>query len=265
MFKTIPPKKDFKITKFKFSCDDRDKELEHANLPATYNHYWIITAKPRQGKSTYLMNLIAKQNKASPYNKKFDKVYIFSPSMKTIDDDPFETIPEDQKFAELNVENLSRVYEEIQDSGERVLLILDDVVNDLKDKDTERFLTKIAMNRRHICGKNEDGDSSGVSMWQTTQIFNRIPRPLRASASHYTMFKTTNKKELDTIFDELILMDKKDFMKLLDFVFDEKFNSLYINTDNEFEKMYHKNFHRIIMPMNTLGNIELSEDVPANI
>ncbi len=244
-FKLVKPKKSFNITKFKFSCDDRDTDLAQANLPSTYNHYWIITAKPRQGKSTYLMNLIAKQNKASPYNKKFDRVYIFSPSMKTIDDDPFESIPEEQKYSELNVENLSNVYSEVKDSGERVLFILDDVVNDLKDKDTERLLTKIAMNRRHICGKNEEGDSAGISMWQTTQIFNRIPRPLRASASHYTIFKTTNKKELDTIYDELILMDKPDFKRLLDFVFDEKFNSLYINTDEDFTKMYHKNFDRI--------------------
>ena len=248
MFKTIPPKKDFKITKFKFSCDDRDKELEHANLPATYNHYWIITAKPRQGKSTYLMNLIAKQNRASPYNKKFDKVFIFSPSMKTIDDDPFESIPEQQKFAEMNTENLGQVLNEVEGSGDRVLIIADDVVNDIKgDKEVERMLTKMMMNRRHICGKNEDGDSAGISMWITTQIFNRLPRPLRASASHYTIFKTTNKKELDTIYDELILLDKPDFKKMLDFVFDEKYNSLYVNTDNEFDKMYHKNFDLIVL------------------
>ena len=223
---------------------------------------WVITAKPRQGKSTYLMNLIAKQNKASPYNKKFDKVYIFSPSMKTIDDDPFESIPEEQKYSEMNIDNLMNVYKDIEDSGERVLIIADDIVNDLKDKDTEKLLTKMMMNRRHICGKNDDGDSAGVSMWITTQIFNRLPRPLRASASHYTIFKTTNKKELDTIFDELILLDKNEFRRLLEFVFADKFNSLYINTDNEFDKMYHKNFHRIEFKNNTQF---LEEDIATNV
>ena len=58
-YKTHKPKKEFNITKFKFSCDDTDGELRDANLPATYNHMWIITAKPRQGKSTYMMNLIS--------------------------------------------------------------------------------------------------------------------------------------------------------------------------------------------------------------
>ena len=247
MFRTKPPKKSFNFTKFKFSCDDRDTELSQANLPSTYNHMWVITAKPRQGKSTYIMNLISKQNKASPYNRKFDRIFIFSPSMKTIDDDPFEAIPEEQKFSEMTAENLTAVYNDIQDSGERILIIADDVVNDIKgDKEVERILTKMMMNRRHICGKNEDGDSAGISMWITTQIFNRLPRPLRASASHYTIFKTTNKKELDTIYDELILLDKPEFKKMLDFVFDEKFNSLYINSDNEFDKMYHKNFDLIL-------------------
>lgn len=248
MFRLKPPKKAYNITKFKFSCDDRDPELSAANLPSTYNHMWVITAKPRQGKSTYIMNLIAKQNKASPYNKKFDRIFIFSPSMKTIDDDPFEAIPDDQKYSEMNAENLQAVLNEVEGSGERVLIIADDVVNDIKgDKEVERLLTKMMMNRRHICGKSEDGDSAGISMWITTQIFNRLPRPLRASASHYTIFKTTNKKELDTIYDELILLDKPEFKRMLDFVFDEKYNSLYINTDNEFDKMYHKNFDLIEM------------------
>ena len=34
---------------------------------------------------------------------------------------------------------------------------------------------------------------------------------------------------------------------MLDFVFDEKYNSLYVNTDNEFDKMYHKNFDLIVL------------------
>eukprot|EP01043_Picozoa_sp_COSAG02_P082428 COSAG02_NODE_20655_length_820_cov_1246.539528_3_plen_82_part_00 len=32
------------------------------------------------------------------YNKKFDRIYLFSPSLGTIDDCPFEELPEDQKY-----------------------------------------------------------------------------------------------------------------------------------------------------------------------
>ena len=32
------------------------------------------------------------------YNKKFDRIYLFSPSLGTIDDCPFEKLGDDQKY-----------------------------------------------------------------------------------------------------------------------------------------------------------------------
>jgi hypothetical protein len=155
-------------------------------------------------------------------------------------------LSDDQKFPTLDFETLSKVSEDITDCGERVLIIADDVVMDIsKDKNVERLLTKMMMNRRHICGKSEDNEGAGLSMWITTQVFNKLPRPLRATASHHIIFKSTNKKELATIYDELVLLDKSDFEKLLRFVFAERFNFLYINTDEEFDGQYHKNFNKL--------------------
>ena len=166
--------------------------------------------------------------------------------MKTIDDDPFENLADEQKFATMDMASLMRVHDEIVDCGERILIIADDVVMDIaKDKDVNKLLTKMMMNRRHICGKNDDGDGAGLSMWITTQVFNKMPRPIRATASHHIIFKTSNKKELATIYDELILLDKKDFEVLLRYVYGDKFNFLYINTDEDFEKQYHKNFNQL--------------------
>jgi hypothetical protein len=34
------------------------------------------------------------------------------------------------------------------------------------------------MNRRHICGQDEDGEGAGVSIWMTTQVFNKLPELL---------------------------------------------------------------------------------------
>ena len=43
--------------------------------------------------------------------------------------------------------------EEIKDSGEKVLFIMDDVVNDMKkEARLEKLLCKVLMNRRHQCG-----------------------------------------------------------------------------------------------------------------
>jgi hypothetical protein len=78
---------------------------------------------------------------------------LFSPSLGTIDDCPFEELPEDQKFEELSYDLLEAVLEEIKDSGEKVLFIMDDVVNDMKKEfHLEKLLCKVLMNRRHQCG-----------------------------------------------------------------------------------------------------------------
>ena len=66
------------------------------------------------------------------YNKKFDRIYLFSPSLGTIDDCPFNDLPEDQVYEGLSEDILEHVLEEIRDSGEKVLFIMDDVVNDMK-------------------------------------------------------------------------------------------------------------------------------------
>ena len=76
------------------------------------------------------MNLIAKHGKC--FNKKYDTVYLFSPSLCTIDDCPFDDLPEEQKYEDLSEEILLEVLDEIRDSGEKVLFIMDDVVNDMK-------------------------------------------------------------------------------------------------------------------------------------
>ena len=47
----IPSKKPICVSKFRFSCDSKDKSIP-SPLPNTYNHMMVITAKPKQGKTT---------------------------------------------------------------------------------------------------------------------------------------------------------------------------------------------------------------------
>ena len=49
------------------------------------------------------------------YNKKFDRIYLFSPSLGTIDDCPFEKLGDDQKYEELSEDILEGVLDEIRD------------------------------------------------------------------------------------------------------------------------------------------------------
>ena len=235
------------VKKTSFSVDKKDASIPKP-LPRTYNHFLLITAKPRQGKTTLMFSLLTFRK--SPYYRKFDKVYVFSPSLATSKEDRLKSIPKERKFTTLNEENLQKVYDEIEGQGERVLLLMDDVVNDItKNSGVLPLLNKMMMNRRHICGRADDGDSCGISCWLTSQVFNKIPRPVRASASHHIIFKTSNKKELNTIFDELILLEKPHFDQMLKYVYDKPFNFLFINSDESFDKMYHKNFNRLKISM----------------
>ena len=173
------------------------------------------------------------------YNKKFDKVFVFSPSLLTMKENPFEDLPDDQVFTELSEESLSGSLDNIAESGEKVLYILDDVVNDIKKSSgIQNLLSKMLMNRRHLAGA---GGSCAFIL--TTQVYNKIPAPIRKTASHIIIYHTKNKKELDTIFDELIIIPQKDFYDILKYCFDKKHHFLYIDTNKSYEKMFHKNFN----------------------
>ena len=118
---------DLEVKKTAFGVDKKDASIPKP-LPRTYNHFLLITAKPRQGKTTLMYSLLTFRK--SPYYRKFDKVYVFSPSLATSKDNRLKSVAEEQKFMEMTEENLQSVYDEIEGSGERILIIADDVVND---------------------------------------------------------------------------------------------------------------------------------------
>ena len=126
--KEVEPDKKLVLSKFNFSCDDIDESIPKP-LPQMLNFFMLICGRPGSGKTTLILNLIAKRGKM--YNKKFDKIFVFSPSLMTMKDNPFEELPENQVDTELTEENLESALAEIKDSGEKILFILDDVVNDI--------------------------------------------------------------------------------------------------------------------------------------
>ena len=227
------------ISKFKFNCDEVDASIPDP-LPKNLNHFMMIVGKPGSSKTTLLLNLICKRGKN--YNKKFDRVYLFSPSLCTIEDCPFEDLPEEQKYDELSVDIMEEVLEDIRDSGEKVLFIMDDVVNDMKkERRLEILLSKVLMNRRHQCGSG-----GSLSVWVTTQVYNKVPAPVRKCASHLVLYETKNRMELDSMFNEVIVgLNKMEWYQLCKYVWDKKFNFLYIDSTKSFNNMYHKNFNNL--------------------
>jgi hypothetical protein len=238
------------LGKFKFTCDDADTTIPKP-LPQQGGFAMLIVGKPRSGKTNLLLNLTTKAYKN--FNRKFDRVFLFSPSVHTIEDDPFELLPDDQKFEEATLSNLKEVLAMIKDSGEKVLLILDDCISDIRGKgkaEVENLLHKIFFNRRHLAGKG-----GSLSIIATSQTYNKIDPKLRKTASQIVLFENKNKKELDSIFEEIILIPKREFYETLRYIFDKKFNFMYIDSTLPDYKMIHKNFNQLeIKSPNILGN-----------
>tara|TARA_R110002167_G_scaffold40757_5_gene124987 strand:- start:848 stop:1633 length:786 start_codon:yes stop_codon:yes gene_type:complete len=228
------------VSKFAFTCDGFDETIPKP-LPRQGGFAMLIVGKPRSGKTNLLLNLTTKANKN--FNRKFDRVYLFSPSVMTMENNPFELLPDDQKYEELTLSNLQSVLADIKESGEKVLFIFDDVIADMRGKgkaQLENLLHKVFFNRRHLAGKG-----GSVSIIATSQTYNKIDPKIRRTASHLIFFENKNKKELDTIFDEVILIPKKEYYDTLRYVFDKPFQFLYIDTTLRDNKMMFKNFNQL--------------------
>lgn len=238
------------VGKFKFTCDDADTSIPKP-LPQQGGFAMLIVGKPRSGKTNLLLNLTTKAHKN--FNRKFDRVYLWSPSIHTMENDPFGLLPEDQKFESLTLDNLQTVLSEIKDSSEKILFILDDVIADMRGKgkaQLENLLHKVFFNRRHLAGKG-----GSVSIIATSQTYNKVDPKLRKTASQLIFFESKNKKELDSIFEEVILIPRKEFYDVLRYVYDKPFQFLYLDTNLSDDKMIFKNFNQLqISSPNIMGD-----------
>ena len=75
-------------------------------------------------------------------------------------------------------------------------------------------------------------------MWITTQVYNKVPAPVRKCASQLVMYETKNRMELDSLYNEVIVGLKKDeWYQLLRFIWDKKFNFLFLDSTKPFNQM----------------------------
>jgi adenylate kinase family enzyme len=221
----------YKIKKI-IMTNDAEIDGTELPLPTKYNFFMLLVGRPGSGKTTFAINLINKRKKNTFY-KKFDKVYIFSNSFKTISEDI--KLSPDRIYD--GIEDLEKVVEEIKETEDKTLILLDDCVSDIKDV---VYMQKLIYNRRHIGG--------GVSLIITTQIYNKLPLNLRKCATDLLFWATTNKKEYESIFNDYINLTKENWAKLLKYVFKEDpHNFLWFKAD---EQVYYKNFNRLMFEDN---------------
>ena len=209
----------------------------HENLPRRNGMVWCLVGGAGSGKSSLLMNLFRDK---TLYKKKFNKLYYFTPegSFSSTQNHPFAKHV--SVFHELEPDIIEDIQEECIANKQECIdedyeqeyncVILDDMVDRLKDKDMVTCL------RRHLI-KSRHANCAWIII---TQSWNAIPLLLRKLIFYTTMFKPRNYQEADLLRREVIGMNEKDCNTLFDYVFDEPYN--YLTIDNVLGK-YSKNFN----------------------
>lgn len=221
-------------------------------LPNSNSFMWGIAGSPGSGKTTLILSIMTqKSEKNKPkksYRKLFDRILIMSPTLgqgHSLKKDPFKDIPEDQKWTSFNNQTMAEVMDRIDENfenEENTLLILDDVTSELRrNPHAEKQLSWLAQNRRH----------KRCAIFILVQKYKAIPTAVRAAFSHFTTFKPKNNIEIEAIMSELVPFQKKNWIQILNYVFDnsDKFAFFHIDmslkTTNNF--LYYNKWNRMFI------------------
>ena len=224
----------------KMNCDNKlHEKLDNYELSKFMNSHStnLFLGKPRSGKTSLLYSFFK-----SPelFKKVFNKIFIFQPSAsrQSMSDKIFNKLPEEQLFEELNYDNLSSVIDTIksinsQDPTYKHCIIFDDMTAYLKNKDTLKLLKELIWNRRHL----------HVTCIFLVQSWFSVPKDIRKVFSNIFIFKVS-KEEMETIFEEVVELDKKHIPEITKIAFDEPYSFLFINTDSQ--RLF-SNFNELII------------------
>lgn len=229
-----PNSKKLKITGIKYSSDIIDESIPKPLPNGVF--FMLLVGKPKSGKTTFLINLLAKRGRF--YNKKFDKIYVFSPSIfgGNLEDNIFDSLPEEQKYKDLD--DLDDIISEIYGGTEKILMILDDVQAELKG-DILNTLLDLVNNRRHYT-------SQGISIILTSQVYNQIPLKIRKGVSNIVFWSSKNKKEIKSIHEEyLSFLDDKELKDILKYTWQKTHDFLFIDTYAQQDNMLYRNFNKL--------------------
>ena len=211
------------------------------NIPNRNGFIYALIGSPGSGKSSLLLSLFRSRNY---YKNKFNHIYLITPesSFLSVKDHPFENHA--KVYHELNSETLENIYNELFEIKKECLeggyeiehscIIVDDYASDLKDKELIKALKQLLIKSRHI----------GCSFIFTLQAYNLFPLVLRKLLTNISLFKPKNKIELDSVRKELINLNEEDTLQLMNFVFDNEYNHLDVDTNTN---ILRKNFNKLII------------------
>jgi len=200
-------------------------KLNEYDIMKFHNEHFtsLFIGKPGSGKTNLLYSFMK-----SPklFRKIWHNIFLFQPSHSRVSmkDKLFDDLPEDQKFEELNDENLNYVMETIksEDAKYNNCIIFDDMGAYLKDPLIMKTLKELIFNRRHY----------RTSIIFLCQTWYSVPKDIRKLFSNIFCFKCA-KQELKVLFDEVIEGKEKYINDISKLVFSEPYKWLFINTNSQ--------------------------------
>jgi hypothetical protein len=200
----------------------------------------LYVAKSGVGKSNHLTNMVIKPEYYGN-NFKGENIYIFSPSIKL--DKKLQiiikqkNIPNENLFTKLDHEDLATLLEFIEEEYdarkadgkpvEHALVIVDDCMPSMKDKQNSGF-QDLFIRSRHFC----------CSVIATAQYYNKVPPVCRNNLSGLICFEV-NTKQLEDIYFDHSYTDKKEFYSLYrKAVSPNRHSTFIVNYSNRIDKMY---------------------------
>ena len=196
-----------------FVCDKPIADGIEPPLPNTA-HFAAVIGSAGSGKTSLMVNFLTNKKM---YRQAFDHVHMCCPknSLGSLKKDIWENHPSDKMHDTLDWYTLDTIHKKALDRAnvkpdpETTLLIIDDQTVWLKKKEIESKLREIIYNRRHL----------RMSVWILAQSYNAMPLNIRKTLSHFYLFRPRNKKEAESIWEELLFIPKNTGNALLKFVY----------------------------------------------
>ena len=213
------------------------------HLPNRNGAIVALIGAPGTGKSSLLLSLFRDKQF---YKKKFNHIFLLTPesSFISVIDHPFAKHDKTKIVHDLTEDILENIFNElVMIKKECILegfpleyscLIIDDFASDLKRNDLIMALKKFLTKSRHIC----------CMVIMTLQAYNLLPLVLRKLLNNIILFKPNNRVEMESVRKELINLNESDTMQLFNYVYDERYNHLHIDTSTDRKC---KNFNELII------------------
>lgn len=197
-----------------------------------------VFAPPGAGKSSLMISMLSQKN-PKIFRGVFNTIYLIVPahSLASVKSNVFKNHPADQIFNELSVQTLEHIKKRIEldaEQGYTSLIVIDDQTVHLKDKGTERMLRELVFNRRHF----------RTSIMILAQGYTQLPLAIRKCISHFFLFKSPNKKEIQAVLSELVFYPPHMIEEIANFTFKSKHDFLYGISDTG--ELY-KNLNRLVI------------------